>query len=406
MKPMDKYKADVGENRGLRVACGATGLKTFFYRYISPVTGKLTQVKIGNFPQTTLAVARVKLHELKKIRNDGRCPAFETRTEKKKVVKTIAQGLTVRELVELYLKERIEDKITPDGRFIPGARKKKGQMEVRRTLQADVVTSLGDRIASGISRKEVVELINSVIDRGAKVQAGILLRELSSAYEFAIGLGHFNDDFYNPALLAKSSLRQTKIKLTSKRGTRVFNEKELTRFLHWLPSSSFSPVVKNVLRLTLLTGCRTGEVCNITWEDVDFETHTIHLRNTKNGLDRDVQLSVQAMKFLKNLNPTSERSLFPARITHLPIQQKSLTENTWRLRRDNKMINIHHWTPHDLRRTVRTGLSRLQCPNEVAEAVLGHTRGGIEGVYNLYRYDAECKKWLQVWADYLDSLMR
>jgi hypothetical protein len=57
-----------------------------------------------------------------------------------------------------------------------------------------------------------------------------------------------------------------------------------------------------------------------------------------------------------------------------------------------------------LRRTVRTGLSRLPCLNEIAEAVLGHTHGGVEGIYHMYKYDAECKKWLQVWADYLDSV--
>nr|WP_330163176.1 hypothetical protein [Yersinia frederiksenii] len=66
---------------------------------------------------------------------------------------------------------------------------------------------------------------------------------------------------------------------------------------------------------------------------------------------------------------------------------------------------IPHWTPHDLRRTVRTGLARLGCPSEVAEAVLGHSRKGIEGTYDLYRYEAECKIWLQKWADYLDTLM-
>jgi hypothetical protein len=43
------------------------------------------------------------------------------------------------------------------------------------------------------------------------------------------------------------------------------------------------------------------------------------------------------------------------------------------------MLDIPHWTPHDLRRTVRTGLSRLQCPNEVAEAVLGHTKAALKG---------------------------
>ena len=52
MKPGEKIKADTGENAGLRVKCGATGVKTFFYRYTSPVTSKLVQVKIGHFPDT------------------------------------------------------------------------------------------------------------------------------------------------------------------------------------------------------------------------------------------------------------------------------------------------------------------------------------------------------------------
>nr|WP_208609969.1 hypothetical protein [Gilliamella mensalis] len=47
------------------------------------------------------------------------------------------------------------------------------------------------------------------------------------------------------------------------------------------------------------------------------------------------------------------------------------------------MLNIPHWSPHDLRRIVRTGLSRLQCPSEVATAVLGHSRKGIEGTYSI-----------------------
>ena len=50
-----------------------------------------------------------------------------------------------------------------------------------------------------------------------------MLRELSLAYEFAIGLGRFDDSYANPALLAKSSLRQTRIKLTNERGTRVLS---------------------------------------------------------------------------------------------------------------------------------------------------------------------------------------
>ncbi|HEO9144900.1 MULTISPECIES: site-specific integrase [unclassified Enterobacter] len=410
MKPGDKNKADTGENRGLRVTCGASGIKTFFYRYTSPVTNKLSQVKIGSFPQTSLAMARMKLQELKLIRNEGRCPASELKDEKQRLLeesqKPKAPVLTVEGLVELYLTERIEDRKTKDGRIIPGARKPKGQAEVRRTLYGDAVKTLGTRNAAEITRQDVINLINGIVARGANVQAGNVLRELSLAYEFAIGLGRFDDSFANPALLAKSSLRQTRIKLTNGRGTRVLSEDELAKFLKWLPGSAYTPTIKNVLRLTLWTGCRTGEVCNMAWKDVDLEKGTIHLRETKTEIERYVQLSDQAIDFLKVLRLTSDKYLFPSQATKKPIQQKYLTENSWRLRESGQMLDMPHWTPHDLRRTVRTGLSRLQCPNEVAEAVLGHTRGGVEGIYNLYKYDAECRKWLQVWADYLDGLIK
>lgn len=126
----------------------------------------------------------------------------------------------------------------------------------------------------------------------------------------------------------------------------------------------------------------------MAWEDVDLKKGTIHLRETKTGVERYVQLSIHAIDFLKVLRLTSDKYLFPSQASSKPIQQKYLTENSWRLCEGGQMLDIPHWTPHDLRRTVRTGLSRLQCrlqcPNEVAEAVLGHTRGGVEGIYNLY----------------------
>ena len=58
MRSGDKDRADISEIRGLRVSCGATGVKSYFYRYTSPVTGKLARVKIGNFPQTGLTPPR------------------------------------------------------------------------------------------------------------------------------------------------------------------------------------------------------------------------------------------------------------------------------------------------------------------------------------------------------------
>ncbi|MEW8538117.1 MAG: tyrosine-type recombinase/integrase [Candidatus Thiodiazotropha endolucinida] len=413
MKPGDKIKADTGENTGLRVKCGATGVKTFFYRYTSPITSKLVQVKIGHFPETSLAEARLKLHELKQIRRQGRCPRTEAREQQqqekeqeKARVEPVEKLFTVKELVELYLTQYIEDRKSPNGRIIAGARKPKGQSETRRTLYGDAIPKLGEMPANAVTRKAVVDMIMAIVQRGANVQAGNVLRELSAAYEFAIGLGYFSDEFANPAILAKASLRQAKVKLTHQRGKRVLSDTELATLLKWLPGSDYTATQKNVLRFTLWTGCRTGEVCNAAWKDIDLKKRTFHIRESKTEVERYVQLPSQAVEFLKTLRLTTGDYPFPSQKTRLPIQQKQLTEQAWRMRVSNKMVDLPAWTPHDLRRSVRTGLSRLQCTNEVAEAVLGHSRKGIEGTYDLHRYEAECRQWLQKWADHLDALIR
>lgn len=106
MKPGSAIMSDTGENHGLRVSCGNGGTKTFFYRYTSPVSGKLAQVKIGHFPLTSLAEARLKLQELKVVRKSGCCPAIEVREEKKQEIaiqQNRAESMTVKQLVELYL---------------------------------------------------------------------------------------------------------------------------------------------------------------------------------------------------------------------------------------------------------------------------------------------------------------
>ena len=410
MKPGAKDLSDTGEYRGLRVYCGTAGTKSFYYRYRSPLTEKLVQMKLGAFPSVSLSDARQELENLKSIRNSGRCPATEKRDAElaeldAKENSKKQKDFTVRALIDLYLEQYIDDRMV-NGKRVSGARKSKGQDEVRRTLYADPVKVLGEKPASKITRKDISSLVMGIVGRGANVQAGNVLRELLAAYEFAIGLDiYFDDDFVNPCIQAKAGLRQAKIKLTPQKGKRNLKDSELALLLHWLPGSSYTPTQKNVIRMALWTGCRTGEVVNAEWQFIDLKKKTWHLLETKNFVERYVQLPEQAIEFLKYHRNTTGKYLFPSTKTGLPIQQKQLTEQAWRLRRDKKMLDIKPWTPHDLRRSVRTGLARLHCPSEVGEAVLGHSKKGIEGTYNLHQYESECREWLQVWADHLDDLI-
>ena len=432
MRPGDSIKADTGENSGLRVRCGSTGAKTFFYRYTSPLTGRLTQIKVGVFPDMSLAEARVKLQELKAIRRTGQCPkALQDQArvlaeaEKREVErKKAAESFTVKDLVELYLTECIEDRMVIDPRSpdkkrrVPGSRNPKGQREVRRTLEGDPIRVLGKLPASDVTRKAVVDMVMAIVKRGSNVQAGSVLRELCAAYEYAIGLDYFDESFANPALLAKSGLRQAKVKLTSNKGKRVLSDQELAELMRWLPGSGYSVNLRNILWLALWTGCRTGEICAARWRDIDLEKGVWHIRETKNGAERYVQLPRQAAALLSVLRLNSLDYVFPSPRSGGHIQQKALSETKWHLKNPEQVKNgrrftpeqlwlstIDDWSPHDLRRSVRTGLSRLGCRSEVAEAVLGHSRKGIEGTYDLHAYEAECRVWLQKWADHLDGLL-
>ncbi len=189
MRPGEE-KADTAQHTGLRVVCGQTGRKSFFYRFRSPVTQKLTQVTLGYYPEMSLLDARTKHYRLKVIRDNGECPKQylkQIKAEKKAFMENAESdeainGLRVSDVIELYLTQYIESR-TVNGKLIKGARAPKGQKEARRTLEVDVKKTIGDKPAASLTKRDVKELINNIVGRGAPVQAGNVLREFNAAYE-------------------------------------------------------------------------------------------------------------------------------------------------------------------------------------------------------------------------------
>ena len=71
---------------------------------------------------------------------------------------------------------------------------------------------------------------------------------------------------------------------------------------------------------------------------------------------------------------------------------------------DSSRVMLAPWVNHDLRRTMRTGLSRLRVDRDIREAVLAHTRPGVEGVYDRHDYLDEKRDALERWASYVRNL--
>jgi integrase len=66
---------------------------------------------------------------------------------------------------------------------------------------------------------------------------------------------------------------------------------------------------------------------------------------------------------------------------------------------------ISGFTLHDLRRTARSLLSRAAVRPDVAERVLGHTIGGVAGVYDRHGYDNEKADALAKLAALIESII-
>ena len=416
---------DSGENSGLRVTKGTTGKTTFIYRYKSPLDQRVKQYKIGEYPALSLSEARVELAKLKALRSTGVCPSTAKKDSRAlklqaQSTKQSGQDITLIQVVERYLAEYIEDKYDKSGRLLrSGARNLKGQRSVRHLLVGStskygrkagaepkpmLVHLLGEETKlTEMTHKDIFDAVMSVVDRGASVSAGNMLRELSAAIDFCIG-DWLPEDFVNPCYQAKAMLSRKKVKVSAGRRKRVLNDSELALLLAWLPSSKYTPTQKSVLQFTLMTGCRTGEIVTAEWRDIDLERGIWNLKANKTDTPRDVQLCRQAVDFLYQLKRITGEYVFPSQKSGKPIQQKSLTEQAWHMRRAGNMLDIDAWTPHDLRRSVRTGLARIGCPETVSEAILGHDKSGIEAVYNLHKYSSEAKLWLQRWNDHLDDL--
>jgi integrase len=73
---------------------------------------------------------------------------------------------------------------------------------------------------------------------------------------------------------------------------------------------------------------------------------------------------------------------------------------------DPKDVVLAHWTNHDIRRTVRSRMSRLKGISlETREAVLAHVKPGIQRVYDVYEYLDEKREALELWATQLKQIV-
>jgi integrase len=410
------------EHPGLRLVATDTR-RSWIYRYKSPVDGGMRQLKLGEWPSMSYPAAAVEWEKRRTERDNGVDLQLQKRAARQRAraaaVAEKEKPYSVADLVQDYLAGHIDLH-----------RKPKGRAEVRRLLEAHTAP-IAERPAALLLRSEAYSLLQGLSDR--PVLMASVRQEMGAAYDYGLDADKLPENTPNWwRQVWRGKMPRTKGKKIDGKHMgstkRVLNEKELGVLVNWLPN--FSRLLQDVVALYLWTGTRGAEIMAMEKGEITEESTglwwTIPKEKTKNArregaTDLRVPLIGRARAIVMRRSAVASRYLFPSVVTaedgsEIPMEQKVVQGGVYHHQpycktkekgaQPRPRLPVTHWSPHDLRRTVRTQLAIMGCPAEVAESVLGHMLPGVMGVYNRHQYDAERLTWLTRLDARLEELAR
>jgi len=403
---------------GLRLVATATR-KTWIYRYRSPVDQSLRQTKIGSYPGVAPAKAVAEWQSLRDQREAGADPGREKRQARAEArAAAPPQHYTLGQMVEDYA-----------AGYLATNRETKGARAVGQRLRTAIAPH-AEVPAAATSRALVFGLIEGLLDR--PVLAKSVKTEMAAAWRYALEAGRVPEELPNwwaertsHKFRSKGAMRAGERKGTAKR---VLSEAEVRTLLRE-DLGLFSTQVQDFLTLQLWTCTRGAEICQMRRGQITQEKdgwwwtvpkQEMKGRNVEDAHDLRVPLEGRAKAIVARLLDAATDQvpwLFPSRSREGEIRGQSQAYMQSKVhylqpyseaREDHvrQRLQVTHWSPHDLRRTGRTMLASMRCPNEVGEAILGHVVPGVAGDYNLYAYDRERRIWLKRLSDRLERIAR
>jgi integrase len=365
-KWMTDYFDDRLEGFGIRVSPN-TGRKTFFVRYTQ--NGRRRRVTLGAYPKLRLVDARDIARDTLRDVAKGKDPQQEKKAER--------QAMTFEELAELYIERHAKVK-------------KKRWREDQRIIDVDLLPHWRRHKATKITRGDVVELLDGIVERGSPIMANRTKALISKIYNFGIGrdIVEHNPCFGVP-MPAKARQRD-----------RVLSEDEIRAV--WRALDDEEPVMAATFRMRLITAQRGVEVLSMRWEDLDGDMWTIPAKVAKNGLAHAVPLSSQALALLDELRPTTGSSRWVFESPRKPGAHISAVQKA--AYRIAEAADVD-FVPHDLRRTAATFMTSMGISRLVVAKILNHVESGVTAIYDRHGYDAEKREALVVWADHLEKVV-
>ena len=385
LKPREtRYEVYADEKTGFGIRVSKNGVKSWISRYRR--NGRLVKMTLGNYPTMSLGQARLKHGEHRKLlhqRLDPREEEERARREAQRARWAEAEAGTVADLAHEYVERHAKEK-------------KRSWREDQRVLNKDILPAWADYKAKDITRRDVIRLLDTVMDRGAPVMANRTLALISKM--FAVGIRR--------GIVDASPCVQIDPPGEEGSRDRVLNEKEIRAFWLGLDKARTQQNVKLALKLQLVTAQRRGEIAGAVWSEFDLTTSwwTVPGERSKNKLSHRVPLSPLALELLVELKALAGDSpwLAPSPRGDKPVTDRALTRA---ISNHREAFGIPSFTPHDLRRTAVSMMTSMGIARLVVKKILNHVEGDVTAVYDRHSYDKEKREALEKWADKLQEVI-
>jgi integrase len=273
----------------------------------------------------------------------------------------------------------------------------RSQDEIKRILKVYVYPKWATRKLYEIKRFDVKELLMRIEDKHGAPQADCVLATLRSLMNwFQI----WDENYVSP--IVKGMKRDQR---KDKARDRTLTDDEIRAVWAGCDAvGTFGALVK----LLLLTAQRLDKVVKMKRTDIsDDGVWTIPTEDREKGNAGklrlpELALAVIASQPIIDYNP----HIFPS-VGRYRKAAPHFNSGSQRKRDLDALLpaGTPHWTLHDLRRTARSLMARVGVADNIAERVLGHAIGGVEGIYNRHAYFDEKADALQRLATLVDTII-
>lgn len=390
LKPRaNAYSASDG--RGLGLSIQPTGAKWWRFRY--NFEGKAKLLSLGVYPDVSLAQARQRREDARKLVAEGIDPSVKRKDDR---ALKLEKGFNSFEQIANQWFDHWQ--ITHNQRHAEN---------VKSRIERNVYPLLGSLPISEITTPQIVKCIKAIAARGAFDIAKRCHQNIGQIFRYAIANGHAER---NPA----ADIRPTDI-ITVKPATNMarVGESELPDLLRAIEAYRGSNVTRLATKLMVLTYVRTSTLIGTPWCEIDFEARLWRIPKERMKMNNAhlVPLCTQAIEILKTLKILTGDTplLFPSEKgwqTDDENVHKCMSNNTI-LKALERMGYKGRQTGHGFRGVASTILHERGYDHQHIEIQLAHKqRNAVAAAYNHALYLPQRTQMMQDWGDFLEGLRK